>query len=176
MISQLAFSDFDDEECISTVEMLSIATVALGMIEDTRALLDSSFEFREKNCIRITFMYEGQASCLGTVFMTSVALLNLYISSDQFELGHLFLKNLSRFVVAQNFSDKDSLMEMIGPARRLATFFAQFDDLDASDGKLSSWLSKSESLLGSAHPVVLQLMYVSLFLFVCFQLTCSIQG
>ena len=121
-------------------------------------------------------MYEGQASCLGTVFMTSVALLNLYISSDQIELGHLFLKNLSRFVVAQNFSDKDSLMEMIGPARRLATFFAQFDDLDASDGKLSSWLSKSESLLGSAHPVVLQLMYVSLFLFVCFQLTSSTQG
>jgi hypothetical protein len=166
MVTQLAFLDFDDEQCISTIEMLSIATVALGMIEDTRALLDSSLEYREKNCIRITLMHDGQASCLGTVFMTSVALLKLYISNDEMEMAHSFLENLSKSVVAQNVSDTDALMEMIGPARKLASFFTEFDDPAAAEGILSSWLSKSESLLGPAHPAVLQLMYAEKLVFI----------
>ena len=114
MVSQLAFLDFDDEDFISTIEMLAIATVALNMIEDTRVLLDSSLEYREKNGVQITSIYDGQPSCLGTVYMTSVALLKLYISNDQMELGHSFLQTLSRFVSAQNVSDKDLLMEKIG--------------------------------------------------------------
>jgi hypothetical protein len=166
MIVQLGFLDFDDEECISTIEMLSIATVAIGMIEDTRALLDSSLEYREKNCIRITVMLDGQASCLGNIFMTSVALLTLYISNNEMELAHSFLENLSKSVVAQNVSDTDALMEMIGPARKLASFFTEFDDPAAAEGILSSWLSKSESLLGLAHPAVLQLMSAVKLLFV----------
>ena len=123
MVSQLAFLDFDDEDFISTIEMLAIATVALNMIEDTRVLLDSSLEYREKNGVQITSIHESQPSCLGTVYMTSVALLKLYISNGQLELGHSFLQTLSRFVSAQNVSDKDLLMEKIGPARKLASFF-----------------------------------------------------
>ena len=159
MITQLAFLDFNSEECMSTIEMLSIATVAIGKIEDTRALLDASLEYREKNCIQITFMYEGQAACVGSVFMTSVALLDLYISSDEMESGYSFLQNMSRSFVARQISDKNRLMEMVGPVRQLASFLTEFDDLEAVEGILSSWLSKSESLLGSTHPFVLQLMY-----------------
>lgn len=164
MIAQLSFLDFDSEECISTVEMLAIATVNLGMIEDSRALLDSSLEYREKNCIGVTSMHEGQATCLGTVLMTSVALLKMYTASNQMELGLSFLENLAKFFVVQNVSDDESFMEMIGTVRQLAFFFTQFDDPGATEGMLSSWLSKSESLLGSSHPVVLQLMYVECLL------------
>jgi hypothetical protein len=166
MVSQLAFLDFDDEDFISTIEMLAIATVALNMIEDTRVLLDSSLEYREKNGVQITSIHESQPSCLGTVYMTSVALLKLYISNGQLELGHSFLQTLSRFVSAQNVSDKDLLMEKIGPARRLASFFSEFDDPAAAEGLLSSWLSKSESLLEPAHPIVLQLMCADNVLFI----------
>ena len=160
MITQLAFLEFNSEECMSTFEMLSIATVANGKIEDARALLDAALEHRAKNSTQITLMKEGQAACVGNVFMTSVALLNLYISSDEVESGYSFLQNLSRCFVASQMSDKDRLMEMIGPARQLASFFIEFDDLGACEGILSSWLSKSESLLGSTHPFVLQLMCV----------------
>ena len=177
MVVQLAFLDFDDEELISTIEMLSIATVALEMIEDSRALLDSSLEYRAKKCIQITSIHDGQAACLGTVFMTSVALLKLYISHNQTELGHSFLENLSRSVVAQDVLDKESLMEMIGPARRLASFFTKFDDPAAAEGILSSWLSKSESLLGPSHPIVLQLMCaIFIFFYLYLRLTCAFQG
>jgi hypothetical protein len=165
MIAQLTFLDFDSQECISTVEMLAIATVSRGMIEDTRALLDSSLEYREKNCIRITFMQEGQATCLGTVLMTSVALLNLYILSEQTELGLSFLENLATFFVAKNCSDVDSLMEIVGSVRQLASLFTRLDDPGAAEGMLSSWLSKSEYLLGSSHPIVLQLMYAEFTFF-----------
>jgi hypothetical protein len=167
MIVQLSFLDFDSEECISTVEMLAIATASRGMIEDTRALLDSSLEFRVKNCIQISFMHEGQATCLGTVFMTSVSLLNLYISSDQKELGLSFLGNLSAFFVAKTCCDVDALIESIGSVRQIATLFTRLDDPGAAEGMLSSWLSKSENLLGSSHPIVLQLMYAE-FIFLYF--------
>ncbi len=158
MIKQLSFLDFDSEECISTVEMLAIATVSLGMIEDSRALLDSSLEYREKNGIQITYIHEGQATCLGTVLMTSIHLLKLYIDGDQLEMGLSFLENLAKFFVAHNVSDVETLIEMIGAVRKLASFFTQFDDPGAAEGMLSSWLSKSESLLGSSHPAVIQLM------------------
>jgi hypothetical protein len=158
MVPQLAFLDFDDEDFISTIEMLAIATVGLKMVEDTRILLGYSLEYREKNNLQITTMYDGQPSCVGTVYMTSVALLKLYLANGQMELGHSFLQTLSTFVSAQNVSDKDSLIETIGPMRRLASFFTEFDDPVSAEGLLSSWLSKSESLLDSAHPIVLQIM------------------
>ena len=82
MVPQLAFLDFDDEDFISTIEMLAIATVGLKMVEDTRILLGYSLEYREKNNLQITTMYDGQPSCVGTVYITSVALLKLYLANN----------------------------------------------------------------------------------------------
>jgi hypothetical protein len=175
MIAQLSFMDFDSEECNATVEMLAIATVHLEMIEDSRALLDLSLEYREKNCIQITHIQDGHATCLGTVLMTCIALLQLYLANDQMESGLSFLENLAKHFLARNVSDVNSLIEMVGAVRQLASLFTQFGNPGATEGMLSSWLSKSESLLGSSHPVVLQLMYAHSFFYCSHVIICEIQ-